>query len=153
MSKLTNLEKIMLQFLLKYEKMDKKERQVLIDILMKMTHPTTIINPTKMGREEMSLCNQYGHIWTYAGDPNYFPYEGMNCDCGLVKYHKLKEEKMKNRTTMILEDEVLYPAEILMSSSGRIFVRVGGNFCELEPKKTPESIFTTKCDKEKPLKN
>ena len=33
------------------------------------------------------------HIWVYAGDPNYFPYEGMPCDCGEVKYHK---EEIKN---------------------------------------------------------
>ena len=38
------LEKIMLQFLLKYEKMDKAERKVLIDILVKMTSPVIIIN-------------------------------------------------------------------------------------------------------------
>ena len=33
------------------------------------------------------------HIWVYAGDPNYIPYEGMPCDCGEVKYHK---EEIKN---------------------------------------------------------
>ena len=27
------------------------------------------------------------HIWTWAGDHNYFPYEGMSCDCGLSRYH------------------------------------------------------------------
>ena len=28
------------------------------------------------------------HTWTYAGDPDYFPYEGMKCDCGQEEYHK-----------------------------------------------------------------
>lgn len=28
------------------------------------------------------------HIWTFAGDPNYFPYEGMKCDCGYREYHR-----------------------------------------------------------------
>ena len=26
------------------------------------------------------------HTWTFAGDPNYFPYKGQVCDCGLTKY-------------------------------------------------------------------
>ena len=29
-----------------------------------------------------------GHIWTYAGDPDYFPYEGMPCDCGATKWEE-----------------------------------------------------------------
>lgn len=28
------------------------------------------------------------HTWTYAGDPNYFPCEGMKCDCGEASWHK-----------------------------------------------------------------
>jgi hypothetical protein len=32
--------------------------------------------------------NKMVHIWTYSGDPNYFPYEGMLCDCGEVRWHK-----------------------------------------------------------------
>ncbi len=26
------------------------------------------------------------HIWTYAGNSNYFPYEGMPCNCGKTKH-------------------------------------------------------------------
>ena len=33
------------------------------------------------------------HIWTFAGDPNYFPYEGMPCDCGELKYHQPEPDK------------------------------------------------------------
>ena len=29
---------------------------------------------------------QVYHTWTFAGDPNYFPYKGQPCDCGLVRY-------------------------------------------------------------------
>ena len=35
--------------------------------------------------------NQMSHTWTYAGDPNYFPYEDMLCDCGQEKWHKKEE--------------------------------------------------------------
>ena len=24
------------------------------------------------------------HIWCFAGNPDYFPFEGMLCDCGLT---------------------------------------------------------------------
>ena len=30
------------------------------------------------------------HVWTYAGNPDYFPYEGMKCDCGETEWHKEK---------------------------------------------------------------
>lgn len=33
------------------------------------------------------------HTWTYAGDPKYFPYENMICDCGLTKYNKDRETR------------------------------------------------------------
>ena len=32
------------------------------------------------------------HTWTYSGDQEYFPYEGMECDCGLEKWHKEKSK-------------------------------------------------------------
>ena len=33
-----------------------------------------------------SLCGSE-HMWVYAGDPKYFPYEGMPCACGMMQWH------------------------------------------------------------------
>ena len=40
------------------------------------------------------------HIWIYSGDSNYFPYEGMPCDCGETKYHleRIKKEDDSHNT-------------------------------------------------------
>ena len=40
------------------------------------------------------------HIWTFAGDPNYFPYEGMPCDCGELKYHQPEPDKFVHRNRL-----------------------------------------------------
>ena len=39
--------------------------------------------------KKIGMCGSMtngGHVWTYAGDPYYFPYEGMDCDCGMIQY-------------------------------------------------------------------
>lgn len=36
------------------------------------------------------------HIWIYAGNPDYFPYEGMKCDCGEIKWHNNEKNEKNN---------------------------------------------------------
>lgn len=26
------------------------------------------------------------HVWTFAGNPEFLPFRGMKCDCGLIEY-------------------------------------------------------------------
>lgn len=39
-------------------------------------------------------CKNGYHCFVWAGDENYFPYEGMPCDCGLITYHKQELENV-----------------------------------------------------------
>jgi len=60
--KKNKLEKILLQFLLKYEKMKPKERKVLLDVIIKMTTPV-ILNKSafRAGQKdamEYGICKQ-----------------------------------------------------------------------------------------------
>ena len=64
----------------------------------------TIYTPNHTNNTTCPKC-QNGHCWTYAGDPQYFPYEGMPCDCGLVRYHT---EKRKECGTDILKPIAKY---------------------------------------------
>ena len=36
------------------------------------------------------LCRGEDHMWVWSGDPDYFPYEGMPCGCGMKKYNRKK---------------------------------------------------------------
>lgn len=51
----------------------------------------TLIN----GFSSSHVCTGEGHVWMWGGDVPGWPYDGMPCSCGAVKYDKrqaLKEE-------------------------------------------------------------
>ncbi len=56
---------------------------------------------------------QPGHIWTYSGDPNHFPYEGMRCDCGMVQYKDYGTGSIKETSNYLKEQGYTSLAKIL----------------------------------------